>query len=141
MTRWLNGFQPWGVLFMRLVLGVAMIVHGYPKVVPDGGFRSHNAFAALNHFAHFVGSLGMPPWLGYVAAFTEFLGGFLLILGLFTRFVAFLTVIDLLVAIAVVDIHRGYSGSELALSLAAIAFMILLAGPGRSALDRKIGFS
>ena len=27
----------------------------------------------------------MPPWLGYVAAFTEFFGGLLLILGLLTR--------------------------------------------------------
>jgi putative oxidoreductase len=133
MTRWLNRLQPWGVLFLRLVLGTAMVVHGYPKVVPAGAFHFRNAFSALDHYAHFIGSLGLPPWLGYVSAFTEFIGGICLILGLFTRFFAFLVTINLLVAIAAVCIHRGYGACEYPLALAAIAFMILL--------DRKIGFS
>lgn len=45
------------------------------------------------------------------------------------------------VAIVAVNIHDGYSGSEYSLALAAIAILLLLAGPGKAALDRKIGFS
>jgi len=141
MSRWLNRFQPWGVLLLRLVLGVAMVVHGYPKVVPSGGFHNGQFLAALNRYTHYVSTLGLPYWLGYVSAFTEFVGGICLLLGLLTRFFSFLAAIDLLVAIVAVDRHRGYSGLEGALALAAIAIMLMLAGPGKAALDRKIGFS
>ncbi|HEX9198990.1 MAG TPA: DoxX family protein [Acidobacteriaceae bacterium] len=141
MSRWLNRFQPWGVLVLRLVLGIAMVVHGYPKVIPSGAFRSSQTFAALNRFAHYVGTLGLPYWLGYVAAFAEFVGGICLLLGLFTRFFAFLVTIEMLVAIAVVTRHHGYSGSEYPLALTAIAFMLLLSGPGKAAVDRRMGFS
>jgi putative oxidoreductase len=146
MSRWLNRFQPWGVLLLRLVLGVAMVIHGYPKVVSPGAFRGSHPFAALDHaaldhYVHYIATLGLPPRLAYVSAFTEFAGGILLMLGLFTRFVSFLVVINMLVAIAAVTIHNGYSGSEYPVALVAIALMLLFAGPGRAALDRKIGFS
>ena len=123
---------PYGILLLRLALGACMIYHGYGKVVPDN---------AMDHFAHYVVSLGMPYWLGYVSAFTEFAGGIFLILGLFTRLFAFLVTINMLVAIFAVTIHQGYSGSEYAIALAAMAILLLLAGPGKAALDRKIGFS
>jgi putative oxidoreductase len=118
-----------------------MIVHGYPKIVPAGGFHRGNATAALDLYEHFIIKLGLPPWLAYVSAFTEFAGGLFLILGLFTRFISFLVAVDMLAAIATVTIHKGYSGSEYPLALAAIALMLLFAGPGKAALDRKIGFS
>jgi putative oxidoreductase len=141
MSRWLNRFQPWGVLLLRLVLGVAMVVHGYPKVIPAGGFHGGNTTAALDHYVHFIATLGLPPWLAYVSAFTEFAGGILLIVGLLTRFVSFLAATNMLFAIAAVTIHHGYSASEYPLSLFAIALMLLFAGPGKAAFDRKIGLS
>ena len=141
MSRWLNRFQPWGVLLLRLVLGAAMVVNGYRKVVPSGGFHNGNTFAALQQYAHNIATLGIPHWFGYVSAFTEFAGGMFLILGLLTRFFAILVAINMLVAIAAVDIHQGYPGAEYSLALAAIALMLLVSGPGKAALDRKIGFS
>jgi uncharacterized membrane protein YphA (DoxX/SURF4 family) len=33
-----------------------------------------------------VGSLGLPRWLAYFSAGTEFFGGIAIVLGLFTRF-------------------------------------------------------
>ena len=97
--------------------------------------------AALNHWAHFVQGLGLPPWLGYVSALTEFLGGIFLILGLLTRFCAFLVTINMLVALVRVNLHKGYSGAEYSIALAAMAFLILVAGPGKAALDRRLGLS
>lgn len=141
MSRWLNRFQPWGILLLRLVLSAAMIVNGYRKVVPSGGFHGGNTFAALQQYAHNIAKLGIPPWLGYVSAFTEFAGGIFLMMGLFTRFFAFLIAINFLTAIATVTRRDGYPGSEYTLALAAVAIMLLLAGPGKAALDRKIGFS
>lgn len=140
MTRWLNQLQPWGIFLLRIVLGVAMVYNGWPKVIPAGGLRG-NHFVALDHFAHFVQTLGLPHWLGYVSAFTEFLGGIFLILGLLTRFCAFLVTINMLAAIALVNIHRGYLGSAYTLALAAMAFLLLLTGSGKAALDRRLGLS
>jgi putative oxidoreductase len=132
MTKWLNSLQPCGALLMRLVLGISMVIHGYPKVIPHG---------ALSHHAHFVASLGLPYWLGYVSAFTEFAGGILLIIGLLTRFAAFMVSINMLVALVTVNRHHGYSGSEYPLTLLVIAIMLVLYGAGSLALDRKFGLA
>jgi putative oxidoreductase len=140
MSKSLNNLQPWGAFFLRLVLGVAMIYNGYDKVIPHGGFHG-NAFSALDHHSHYVASLGLPYWLGYVSALTEFIGGILILLGLLTRFAAFLIACNMMVAIVMVTRHHGYSGSEYALALFVIALMLLFYGAGACALDRKIGFA
>ena len=139
MSRFLDDLQPWGALLMRLVLGCAMVYHGFGKVIPAGGFHSHSAFSALQHHAHFVTTLGMPYWLGYVSALTEFFGGILILLGLLTRLAAFLISINMLVALFTVDMHHGYPHSEYALALFAIAVMLVFYGAGILGLDHKIG--
>ena len=58
--RYLDLLQPLALLLVRIVLGVIMVAHGYHKV-----------FGGLGQFAHMVGNMGVPAWLGYVAAFTE----------------------------------------------------------------------
>lgn len=125
-------------MLLRIVLGAAMLYHGWSKVIPAGGLHA-DPMAALNRWAHSVQALGMPRWLGYVSAFTEFAGGLFLIFGLLTRFCAFLVTINMLVAIFRVNIHRGYADAEYSIALAAMAFLILTTGPGKAALDRRLG--
>lgn len=132
MTKWLNSLQPWGALLVRLSLGLSMAVHGYEKVIPHG---------ALNHFAHHVVTLGLPYWLGYVSAYTEFVGGILLLLGLLTRLAAALVAINMFTALFTVGIHQGFGIYNYILALAVMAVMLLFCGPGRLAVDRKIGFA
>ena len=132
MTKWLNSLQPFGALLMRLALGASMAVHGYGKVVSHG---------ALNHYVHYIASLGIPPWLGYVSAYTEFAGGILLILGLLTRFAAALVAINMLVAFAFVGIHQGFGIYNYILALAALGIMLTFYGAGALAIDRKIGLA
>jgi putative oxidoreductase len=129
----LDRLQPFGSLVLRLTLGVIMTVHGYLKIIPRG---------TLYNFTHMVGHLGLPPWLGYVAAFTEFFGGLLLILGLLTRIAAFACAIDMAVAILKVHLHGGLTGSggmEFPLALFAIALMLTATGGGLLALDDLVG--
>lgn len=141
MSKTLNNLQPWGALVMRLVLGAAMIFHGYHKVVPTGGFHGGNLFSAVERHSQYVASLGLPYWMGIVSALAEFGGGILLVLGLLTRFAALMVSINMLVVIVMVDRHHGYSGSEYALALFAMALMLLFYGAGTCALDRKFGLS
>jgi putative oxidoreductase len=133
MFNWLERFQPLGALVMRLVLGVIMTAHGYMKIIPSG---------ALYNFTHFVAHLGLPVWLGYVSAFTEFFGGMLLILGLLTRVAALGTAINMGVAIVKVHLHGGLTGQqgfEFPLALLALAMMLVFTGAGWVAVDRTIG--
>jgi putative oxidoreductase len=132
MTKFLNSLQPWGALLLRLVLGLSTIVHGYEKV---------STHAALHHFVHYVVTLGLPYWLGYVSAFTEFVGGILVVLGLFTRLASALIAIDMLVALFTVGIHQGFGIYNYIAELAAIAIMLCFYGAGTLALDRRMGIS
>src|SRR4051812_16449176 len=110
-------------MLVRIVLGVAMVYHGYSKVIPAGGLHGDH-MSAMNHWAHIVQGMGMPRWLGYVSAVTEFLGGIFLILGLLTRLCSLFVTINMLVATLIVNIHKGYSGSEYSIALAAMAFLV-----------------
>ncbi len=133
MFSWLNRFDSLGALVMRVVLGVIMLRHGYDKVIPSG---------ALYAFTHGVTRMHLPVWLGYVAAFTEFFGGILLILGLLTRIAAFMTAIDMAVAIIKVHLHGGLEGPgsfAFPLALFAIALMLVFTGCGWLGLDDFVG--
>jgi len=125
--RYLDRMQPLALLVLRLVLGAAMIAHSYHKV-----------YGGMHDYAHFIASLGIPSWLGYVSALTEFGGGILVFIGLFTRLLAAAILIDMLVAIAKVHWSHGLQGQggyEFPLSLAAIAFALIFFGAGPIALD------
>ena len=111
-------------------------LHGHPRLRQGRPPRR-----ALTHHAHYVASLGLPYWLGYISAFTEFIGGILLILGLFTRLAAAFVAINMLVAFFTVGIHQGFGSYDYILAFAAIAIMLLFYGAGALALDRKIGFA
>ena len=133
MFSWLDRFQPFGALVLRLVLGVIMVRHGYDKIIPSG---------ALYNFTHMVTRMQLPIWLGYVAAFTEFFGGILLIVGLLTRLAAFMTAIDMAFAIAKVHLHGGLEGPAsfaFPLALFAIALMLVFTGCGLLGLDDFAG--
>jgi len=141
MSKTLDNLQPWGAFFLRLILGAAMLFHGYSKVFPAGGFHGGNTFAAMERHSRFVASLGLPYWMGVVSALTEFIGGALILTGLFTRFAALMISINMLVAVVMVTRHHGYAGSEYSLALMGIALMLAFYGSGVYALDRKIGLA
>jgi putative oxidoreductase len=124
---YLDRLQPLALLVMRLSLGVIMVAHGYHKV-----------FGGLHHHAQMVAGLGLPAWLGYVSSFTEFFGGLLLLVGLFTRCAAIAVCIDLIVAIWKVHWHNGLTGDhgyEFPLAVATLAFALIFFGAGPIALD------
>ena len=133
MFNWLNRFQSLGALVLRLVLGIIMVRYGYRKIIPSG---------ALYDFSHMVTRLHLPVWLGYVAAFTEFFGGMLLIIGLLTRIAALMTAIDMAVAILKIHLHGGLIGPNsfaFPLALFAIALMLVFTGCGWLGLDDFAG--
>jgi len=126
-VRFLDRLQPLALLGLRLVLGVIMVVHGYPKV-----------FGGLGKHVSFVTSLGLPGWWAYLSAAAEFFGGILLIVGVITRFASLAILIDM--AVAIWKVHwknglKGPGGYEFPLALATIAFALIFFGAGPISLD------
>jgi putative oxidoreductase len=114
--------RPFAQLAMRIALGAIMIAHGYHKVF--GGFHKH---------MEMVDSLGIPSWLAYLSAGTEFFGGIAILLGLFTRFFALAVMVEMVVAIWKVHFKNGLMGPggyEFPMALAVIAFALACFGGG-----------
>jgi putative oxidoreductase len=132
MLKFLERLMPLGTLALRVVLGIIMIFHGYPKL-----FGGH-----MQAFLGFMHSIGVPTWLAYISAGAEFFGGVLLVIGLVTRVAALAILIDMLVAIFKVHLRNGLVGQggyEFPLSLAAIAFFLIWSGAGALSLDYLAG--
>lgn len=116
------------LLALRVGFGLALaLAHGYGKLTNPERFL-HGL--AMNQFP-------LPGLFGWAAIGSEFLGGLLLALGFFTRPAAALVLVTM--GVAAFDIHAEdpFAKRELALAYAVVAFALLLAGPGRFALDRR----
>jgi putative oxidoreductase len=124
--------QAWALFIVRLLLGSTFILHGSQKVL--GLFGG----SGLSGFAGFVSRLGMPAVLGYIAPFCEFIGGWLVLLGVVTEVGALLIVPVMLVAISAVHLSHGYfldkQGFEYPLNMLLAAFALIVGGPGKLAL-------
>jgi putative oxidoreductase len=124
--------RPLAALVARLVLGIIMVAHGSQKIFPAG---------ALYRFVQSVQHLGLPPALGYVAAFTELFGGAFIILGLLVHLAALGIAVDMAVAIFKVHLHHGLTGPggyEFPLACFALAVVLMGTGPGYVAADRYV---
>jgi putative oxidoreductase len=107
--------------------GIAFIMHGLPK------------FEGLDKTQGFFGSLGLPPELALPIALLEVIGGIALILGVVTRIVSVLFIIEMIGVVLAVRITEGFVGGyELELLLVAIAISLLISGPGRVSIERDI---
>ncbi len=121
------------ILIMRLTLGIIMFAHGSQKVLGVWGGKGLDVTVAM-----MSKGLGGPDWLPYLSAFTEFLGGAAMILGVLTRFFGMAIIVNMLVAVFAVHLKNGFfapTGFEFPGSLAMLAVAITLIGPGRFSVD------
>jgi putative oxidoreductase len=129
-VKFLNSFQPLGLLALRVALGLIFLTHGYPKLTRGGGPLQ----------AMFV-QHGLPAQLVYVSGVLETFGGVVLILGLFTRGAALLLAIEMGVAIGKVHIGHGIMALheyEFPLALAAASIALATVGAGAASIDNLL---
>lgn len=128
--NFLARFQPFGLLALRIALGVIFIAHGYPKLI-----RSNV------EMQHMFVQYGLPAQFVYVAGVIEAFGGGLLVLGLFTRPAALLLAIEM--SVAIWKVHSG-SGIlavrvyEFPFALAAACVALATVGGGALSIDEGL---
>lgn len=117
-----------GLLLLRLVMGTAFVLHGWPKI--------QNPFGWMGPEAPF------PGMLIALAALAEFGGGLALLVGMLTRLASLGIISTMVVAIGMVHVPKGdpFVGQggaswELAAVYLACGILFLLLGPGRISLD------
>ena len=135
----LSGFyenmMPIAETFVRIVVGVMFLMHVSGKLTAGPGAVAANVLAKN----------GLEPAIlwAYVIIFFELVGGICLIIGLFTRFFAAALAIEMLVALLVVHLPKGYTagggGYEYVLLIGAACFLIAIRGGGPYSVDRMIG--
>lgn len=126
--RLYSDFAP---MMLRVVLGLAFISHGYPKL-----------FKTRDQIAQWLDSIGVTPgkfWV-VVVGVVEFFGGIALVLGAWVELVGVLLAIIMLVAMWKVKWGKmGYivpGGWELDLIYLAIALSFLFTGAGAFSVAR-----
>lgn len=112
---------------IRIMTGLVFTLHGSQKVL--GAFGG----PGLQAFASWIASLGVPGILGYAAAFCEFVGGLMLLLGVASRLGALMVIPVMLGAIYLVHLKNGFfapDGYEYPLVLLVMALAVLIGGSG-----------
>ncbi len=119
-------------LLLRLVCGVAMAMHGWGKIQNPLGWMGPDA--------------KVPGILQLLAAVSEFGGGIAWVLGLLVPLASLGVAFTMAVAVFMHLVIRGDpfvnpkgGGSyELAAIYLSVALLLMVAGPGRLSLDRKL---
>jgi putative oxidoreductase len=133
MRKWLycdvNNVASLGLLVLRIIMGAAFILHGWPKI--------------QNPTAWLPATNPTPAIFQAMAAVAEFGGGIALVLGVLTRVAAIGLLITMAVAIFTFHLPQSHAfvtldGSpswELAGIYCACSLLLLFSGGGRFSLD------
>jgi len=129
--------EPLSYMLLRVAFGLMLMTHGIPKMLG----RSHGSMAdPMAGSVHLIGNvLHLPaaPLIGWFIALLEGVGGLMLALGLLTRLVAPLVVVQMLVISWLLAptfpwIDRGF---EYPLMLVFVVLLIAARGGGPVSLD------
>jgi len=121
----------WGLLVLRLGIGIMFMAHGMQKVF---GFFGG---PGISGFSKMLSGLGMVPavFWAYVGSYTELLGGLLLVLGIGVRGSAALLLIFIATAAIKVHFSKGFflgkGGFEYTMVIASVCIALILMGAGR----------
>ena len=134
LLTWLSKYRDFGLLLMRIGLGVCFIQHGWPKLM-GGPAVWEKLGAAMQH----AGVTAFPVFWGFMAAFSETIGATLLIIGFLFRPACILLAITM--TIATILLYHTSGGDFNTYShpgkMAVVFYSLIFIGAGRFSVDRS----
>ncbi|MGG9970174.1 DoxX family protein [Ferruginibacter sp. SUN002] len=135
IEKWSSTHHPKWLIFLRVILGLCLFAKGISFLGNDVLLRQIMEGSGL----------GTSPWLAQFIAWAHLLGGFLIIVGLFTRMACLIQIPILLGAVLFVH-SRSIVISSSTESLLSIIVLFLLVvffieGGGWISLDRHFNFN
>ena len=119
----LNRLEPYVFSILRIMVGLLFMQHGLVKLF---GFPTGAGFPAFLSLTWFEGCI-------------EMIGGGLIVIGLFTRWAAFITSGEMAIGYFMVHAPKGFfpyvNGGNLAILYCFVFFYLVFAGPGPISLD------
>ena len=137
LFKFLANYSDNAPIVLRIGLGLTQVFsHGLPKLL-EGPERWEPLGRAMGN----IGITFAPMFWGFMAGFTEFVGGILLIIGLFVRPTSLVLTFVLFIAAVQNVVTAGSLGGGRAHPVDAAMGLIALAllGAGKWSLDRKLG--
>ncbi len=133
LLKFLGKYRDAGLLFLRVGLGAAFIMHGLPKLT-----EGPKLWSVLGKSMGELGIHFFPAFWGFIAAATEGIGGIFLILGFCYRPVCLLLAFTMVVA--TLTLASGKSADFTAyshpLKMAVVFFSLAFVGPGKFSIDK-----
>ncbi len=129
---WLDAPKDWAPLFIRLVVGIHLILGTQDNVLSWSRMLEFRDFLALQGFP-------LPLVSAVVSVAAQFLAGVCYLLGWFTRPAAAVMVVNFLVAILAVHLGDTWANTFPALTMLAGSLFLLFNGPGRPSIDARRG--
>jgi len=129
-TAYSDGAFNFALLVQRVATGLLLLIgHGLPRI---------------SNFSELSGSFYDPLRIGHrnslvLVILAELFCSMFLVLGLFTRFAAFIIVVDLSVAVFIFHHGQPLKNFELGAIYLTSVFTIMLVGPGRVSVDGMMG--
>ena len=131
LLKFLANYRDIGLLIMRIGLGIAYILHAYPKFA-GGAVMWRQVGGSMRHLG-----IGIyPEFWGFLAATTEGLGGILLILGALYRPVCLALMFTMIVATITLMQTSDFKAYSHPLKMAFVFFGLAFAGPGKLSVDK-----
>ena len=121
----------------RFVLGVTLIIHGYPKLKD----RAKSA-------GQWMQSMGIPYWTAFLAMLVEVVGGTAIILGFLTRLAALFLAVFMIANVFMkkskmkaVYVSVEKPSYEVDVLYLILALTLLVIGPGALSVDSALGLT
>ena len=127
-------FRDAGLLIIRFGVGLMFMTHGGPKLTGGPGL-----WREIGRSMHVLGVDFLPTFWGFMAAFAEFGGGLMLLLGLLFRPACLLLAFTMGVAtMKHLTGGDGFSTASHAIEAGILFLGLLFVGPGNYSLDHTL---
>ena len=129
----LTKYRDLGLLLLRVALGILFVyVHGWPNLA--GG---HLRWQEIGHDMHYVHINFAPVIWGFIAAFSESIGGALFVIGFLFRPSCILLALTMAVVSIMEFKMHGLASASHAMELTIIFLSMIFIGPGKYSADKN----